>query len=390
MSSPDPLSVLQQAIKSGSPITYSSSSSAADTSSTLVNATHLAFGGNSTFPKTTPTRYRKPGSSSNVVNEANVYSLEALYLAWLLKDAPEENGLAVGFVSVTERKKVVDWLEGSSAAAGGTPPGTPPQAPAALPTTTPGKSRTGGAGATSTSSPAKRRYVPDSADLEVVKRIKESEVELKDRTTALRGIKANNFSNVRTAFAEKIKKQKEASRSGSTASSSTTPDSKSRRRNNYPIIMISSSPTALITMYNVKRFLQESIFEESQHAKARAAEEGNPKAEDVIHIDRKKTIIETSGHAWDRVVFRPYKWSEPRVLFHHVKGVHVAWSNDPPNPKIKDWNVTELKIDPHRRHVDKSTVANFWKILDSWIQSNKPGTHLIKEPNDLEIGKDVL
>lgn len=75
--------------------------------------------------------------------------------------------------------------------------------------------------------------------------------------------------------------------------------------------------------------------------------------------------------AWDRVVcvmttgqqwqFRPYKWSEPRVLFHHgenvfpppristlmpflVKGVHVAWSNDPPNPKIKDWNVTELKV----------------------------------------------
>ena len=74
-----------------------------------------------------------------------------------------------------------------------------------------------------------------------------------------------------------------------------------------------------------------------------------------------------------------------------VKGFYVSWANDPPNTKIKDWNVTELKvkanpsfgfsndnnsspfqIDPHRRHVDKSVVANFWKTLDSWTLANKP------------------
>jgi parafibromin len=66
----------------------------------------------------------------------------------------------------------------------------------------------------------------------------------------------------------------------------------------------------------------------------------------------------TTGQAWQ---FRPYKWNEPRQLFHHgtfstawrfiyvdffliVKGIYVTWSNDPPNPKIKDWNVTELKV----------------------------------------------
>jgi parafibromin len=74
-----------------------------------------------------------------------------------------------------------------------------------------------------------------------------------------------------------------------------------------------------------------------------------------------------------------------------VKGIYVSWSNDPPNTKIQDWNVTELKvqsftvlvssyflrlvslqIDPHRRHVDKSVVAHFWKTLDTWTMSNKP------------------
>ena len=38
--------------------------------------------------------------------------------------------------------------------------------------------------------------------------------------------------------------------------------------------MISSSPTALITMYNVKRFLEDSTFEPSTDAKARAIAEG--------------------------------------------------------------------------------------------------------------------
>ena len=114
--------------------------------------------------------------------------------------------------------------------------------------------------------------------------------------------------------------------------------------------MISSSPTALITMHNVKKFLQESTFEPSQEARARAAAEGNTRPEDMIPIYQKRTTIDSSGKetetqaryfivdsvealqkfgadAWDRVVcvmttgqawqFRPYKWNEPRQLFHH-------------------------------------------------------------------------
>jgi parafibromin len=56
-----------------------------------------------------------------------------------------------------------------------------------------------------------------------------------------------------------------------------------------------------------------------------------------------------------------------------VKGVYVQWANDPPNAKISDWNVSPLKIEPNRRHVDKSVVAEFWKILDSWMLQHKPG-----------------
>ncbi|KAJ7593726.1 RNA polymerase II-associated protein [Mycena floridula] len=398
----DALTSLRQAIKAHEPITYTKDD---EPCSSLAAASHIVIPPALSFPKATPTRYRKAGGSS-----LDVYSLEALYLAWLLKNAPgaeymkqaRENGLNVGFVSVTERKGVVEWLEGKEdnsniiplVAESNTPPGSPtrkssaPEPPA---------------------SPTKRRYVADAQDVEVVKKIKLCEIELRDRNTVLRGTKSNNFSAIRNVYTDKLKKLKDASKPGAAPPTPTpTPDPKvlaRKARHNYPIIMISSSPTALITMHNVRKFLQESSFEPSQIARARAMEEGNTKPEDMIPIYRKLTNIDPSGKetviqakyfivdsvealskfgpdAWERVVcvmttgqawqFRPYKWNEPRVLFHHVKGIYISWSNDPPNTKIKDWNVTELKIDPNRRHVDKSVVAHFWKTLDTWTMSNKP------------------
>ena len=63
----------------------------------------------------------------------------------------------------------------------------------------------------------------------------------------------------------------------------------------FPIIIISSSPTSLVTMHNVKRFLQDAYFETPQDARAHAASEGNPRAEDVVPIYRKRTTIDSSG-----------------------------------------------------------------------------------------------
>jgi parafibromin len=100
-------------------------------------------------------------------------------------------------------------------------------------------------------------------------------------------------------------------------------------------------------------------------------------------VDSVDELAKFGTDAWDRVVcvmttgqpwqFKPYKWNEPRALFHHVKGVYVQWAHDPPNARISDWNVAPLKIEPNRRHVDKSVVAEFWKILDSWMLAHKPG-----------------
>ncbi|OJA11911.1 hypothetical protein AZE42_06132 [Rhizopogon vesiculosus] len=438
-STSDPLLALRQAIKTKTPITYSADS---EPTTSLLAATHIVLSPTLSLPKSTSTRYSKPGTSAS--SPSDFFTIEAVYLAWLLRDAPvaeymkqaRENGLAVGFVSVTERKSIVEWLEGKindlkrivsiagvwhaslvlgfvsevlAAEESTTPPGTPPHPGAAtLPLTTPKRATHT---ADTTTSPSKRRYVPDQQDVEVVKRIKQNEVELQDRNTVLRGTKPNNFSALRATYSEKLKKLKESKPGAvSVPASSVGPPMQLRKaKNQYPIIMISSSPTALITMHNVKRFLQESIFESSSAARERAASAGNSRAEDVIHIDRRRIPPSSSSQpsstsrgeiqryfvvdstdalqkfgadAWERVVcvmttgqawqFRPYRWNEPRALFHHVKGVYVSWANEPPNTKIKDWNVTELKIDPHRRHIDKSVVAHFWQLIDDWTIANKP------------------
>lgn len=115
----DPLLALRHAIKSKTTITYLTHSEPAPT---LLAATHLSLSPRITLPKSSPTRYTKPGVS-NPSSAADVYTLEAVYLAWLLRDAPgaeymrqaRESGLTVGFVSVTERKSVVEWLEGKIA-----------------------------------------------------------------------------------------------------------------------------------------------------------------------------------------------------------------------------------------------------------------------------------
>lgn len=48
-------------------------------------------------------------------------------------------------------------------------------------------------------------------------------------------------------------------------------------------------------MHNVRRFLQDAVFEPSQDARARATAEGNARPEDMIPIYRKRTTIDSSG-----------------------------------------------------------------------------------------------
>ena len=114
----DALLALRNAIKSQSTISYTADGTP---TSSLAAATHLVLP-SQTLPKSTPTRFRKPGvpGSDPTSSPGGFFTLDAIYVTWLLKDASvteymkqaRDNGLTGGLVSVTERKSVVDWLEG--------------------------------------------------------------------------------------------------------------------------------------------------------------------------------------------------------------------------------------------------------------------------------------
>jgi len=117
----DALLALRNAIKSRSTISYTENG---EPTPSLATATHLVLS-SQTLQKSTPTRFRKPGFSGSdpTSSPGDFFTLDAIYVTWLLKDASvteymkqaRDNGLTGGLVSVTERKSVVDWLEGKMA-----------------------------------------------------------------------------------------------------------------------------------------------------------------------------------------------------------------------------------------------------------------------------------
>jgi parafibromin len=116
----DALLALRNAIKSQSTISYATDGGPA---SSLAAATHIVFP-SKILPKSILTRFRKPGVSGSdpATCPGDFFTLDAIYVTWLLKDASvteymkqaRDNGLTGGLVSVTERKSVVDWLEGNA------------------------------------------------------------------------------------------------------------------------------------------------------------------------------------------------------------------------------------------------------------------------------------
>ena len=122
MASTDPLIALRSAIKAKFEVKYVGNSG--ENVASLQAATGVRLSLTTTLPKATPTRFRKPSSTASDPGTApnDFVTLESLLVAWLARDASvaeymkqvREAGIGA-FVSITERKGVVEWLEGKAA-----------------------------------------------------------------------------------------------------------------------------------------------------------------------------------------------------------------------------------------------------------------------------------
>lgn len=205
-----------------------------------------------------------------------------------------------------------------------------------------------------------------------------------DHNAALRGLKNVDFgylvSDARKFVAQLKKKgpvRPESAANGSSAKK-------------QPIIVISPATTALISLGNVKEFLENGRFVDPTASSTRAqglvtvnhpSERLVPAAQQVMVVDNVDMF--TKPEYWDRVVavfttgqtwqFAKYKYLKPEELFQRYVGFFVGYQGDIVPKQIKDWNVNEIKIDRERRFRDKMIVKDFWAEVDRVLVSRGYG-----------------
>ncbi|SNX84789.1 related to CDC73 - DNA-directed RNA polymerase II accessory protein [Melanopsichium pennsylvanicum] len=451
----DPLSSIQLFDSASVPVT------------SILQATTLKFG-DVTLPKSTATRLARSRdelasrlSSNNPphpdIEPAFFYSVEAVILALQARDERPGAYLAQAATAklasfpTLDRAAILDYLLGKRSDWAG------------VLNITEAAAASGASSAVATDATAvldahgvKRPYKVNRDDVEYVKRVRSHyETVLRTRNDALRGniaglaggaavsrvagAKVADFETFRKAFAAKVEASRRAAgRPASAASAqqqaaaaaaaaaaragvSSASGQVRKQRAQDPILVLSSSPTSLLNMFNVKQFLEEGIFVPPEEARQRArgvadlvvsitsrgggsggvaGGGGGGSGTGGVGIGRRILVVESAeavvrlggssasasgADPWNRVIgvfttgqawqFKTYKWSEPRELFKNVMGVYVRWHNEPQNANIRDWNVVEIQVDRNKRHTDKQAVSHFWRQLESWTQRRKP--HLL-------------
>lgn len=160
-----------------------------------------------------------------------------------------------------------------------------------------------------------------------------------------------------------------------------------------PIIIVPPGFSALLNMYNVESFLQDSTFTPWQTAKEQSEAAGKGRSDTVImkrtvgretpviyHVkDNAKTI---SGKDWNRVVavftqgaawqFKEWPYQDPVDVFQNVKGFHLRFEEEPKVPEtVRSWDVKTLWISKNNRHRDRMAAMEFWSQLDSFLATRK-------------------
>lgn len=114
----DILNALRDATSSNRPITFLEGSTPAASIGSAT--THIVLSPDVTAPRSAPTRFRRSASSTATDPQAapgDFVSLEALLLVWSLKAASASDYMrqaraVPGYIAVTERRAIVEWLEG--------------------------------------------------------------------------------------------------------------------------------------------------------------------------------------------------------------------------------------------------------------------------------------
>lgn len=214
-------------------------------------------------------------------------------------------------------------------------------------------------------------------------RIAEFEINSLDHNAALHGTKnlmlKNHISDAKR-FAMQLKKSKD---NKSTSSNRAT-------TKKQPIIIVSPATTALLSLTNIKQFLEEGKFVEPslQRVENNVVTINRPSnrfvapAHSIMVVDN--VDLFTKPEYWDRVIaifttgqawqFTKYKYSKPEILFQKYPGFYMTYLGDIVPKQIYDWNVNVVSVDRgEKRFRDKMTVKDLWAQIDKILLARNYG-----------------
>ncbi|XP_068650573.1 protein CDC73 homolog [Aristolochia californica] len=159
-----------------------------------------------------------------------------------------------------------------------------------------------------------------------------------------------------------------------------------------PIILVPSASQTLITIYNVKEFLEDGVFVPSD-VKMKQLRPGTTKPDCVtvqkkFSRDRVVAAYEVrdkpstlKAEDWDRVVavfvlgkewqFKDWPFKDHVEIFNKIIGFFMRFEDDSVESAktVKQWNVKIISISKNKRHQDRAAALEVWDRLEEFMRS---------------------
>ncbi|XP_062177938.1 protein CDC73 homolog [Alnus glutinosa] len=157
-----------------------------------------------------------------------------------------------------------------------------------------------------------------------------------------------------------------------------------------PIILVPSAFQTLITIYNVKEFLEDGVFIPTD-VKVKQMKGAKPDCVTVqkkFSRDRVVTAYEVRDKPsalkpedWDRVVsvfvlgkewqFKDWPFKDHVEIFNKIIGFFMRFEDDSVESakNVKQWNVKIISISKNKRHQDRTAALEVWDRLEEFVRS---------------------
>ncbi|XP_059649551.1 protein CDC73 homolog [Cornus florida] len=161
-----------------------------------------------------------------------------------------------------------------------------------------------------------------------------------------------------------------------------------------PIILVPSAFQTLITIYNVKDFLENGVFIPTD-VKVKEMKGLKPDCVTVqkkFSRDRVVTAYEVRDKPsalkpedWDRVVavfvlgkewqFKDWPYKDHVEIFNKILGFYMRFEDDSVESakNVKQWNVKIISISKNKRHQDRAAALDVWDRLEEFMRSRSHG-----------------